>query len=173
VIFSLRLSAKFIILSGADVQIDCADLRIVYFGDPEKMNTLNSLDIVRAFVAKINTHDVAGLCELMPEDHIFIDSLGAIMRGRETMRAGWTGYFSWFPDYQISVSDILAQDYRVGLFGVARGTYSVTGKLLEENKWEIPAAWRAVVNDGLIAEWRVYADNSPVLRIMEKYAPKD
>jgi len=132
------------------------------------MNTENPVALARAFVGKINAHDIAGLCELMPEDHIFIDSLGAIMRGRETMRAGWTGYFSWFPNYQISISDIFARDHFVGLFGVARGTYSVGGKLLDANKWEIPAAWRAVVKDGLMAEWRVYADNSPVLRIMEK-----
>ena len=137
------------------------------------MNTPEPLDIVRAFIEKINAHDVSGLCKLMPEDHVFVDSLGAIMRGRETMRAGWTGYFTWFPDYQISVNDIFARDHLVGLFGVARGTYSVAGKLLDENKWEIPAAWRAVVKDGLMAEWRVYADNSPVLRIMEKYTLGD
>jgi len=134
------------------------------------MSLENSPAIVRAFVEKINAHDVAGLCELMPGDHIFIDSLGTTIRGRETMRAGWTGYFTWFPDYQISVTDIFARDHLVGLYGVARGTYRVAGKLLDENKWEIPAAWRAVVKDGLIAEWRVYTDNSPVLRIMEKYA---
>jgi len=133
------------------------------------MTTKNPLDIVRAFVEKINAHDVAGLCALMPEDHVFVDSLGMRTSGRETMRAGWTGYFAWFPDYQISGTDIFARDHLVALFGLARGTYSVGGKLLEENKWEIPAAWRAVVKDGLIAEWRVYADNSPVLRIMEKY----
>jgi ketosteroid isomerase-like protein len=133
------------------------------------MNTPNALDIVRAFIEKINAHEVSGLCELMPEEHVFVDSLGTIMRGRETMRAGWTGYFSWFPDYEISVSDIFVHDHFVGLFGVARGTYSTAGKLLDANKWEIPAAWRAVVKDGLIAEWRVYADNSPVLEIMKKY----
>lgn len=130
----------------------------------------NAVAIVRAFIEKINAHDVAGLCELMSEDHVFIDSLGATIQGRETMRAGWMGYFTWFPDYQISITDIFPRDHHVGLFGIACGTYSVAGKLLDENKWEIPAAWRAVVKDGLIAEWRVYADNSLVLRMMEKYA---
>ena len=133
----------------------------------------NPLDLVRAFIEKINAHDVAGLCALMPEGHVFVDSRGTTIRGRETMRAGWTGYFTWFPDYQISVTDIFVRDHLIGLFGFARGTYSVAGKLLEENKWEIPAAWRAVVKDGLMAEWRVYADNSPVLRMMEKYAAKN
>lgn len=137
------------------------------------MTAENSVAIVRAFVEKINTHEVAGLCALMTEEHVFVDSLGTTIRGRETMRTGWTGYFNWFPDYQISVTDIFVRDHFIGLFGVAQGTYSVGGKLLEENKWEIPAAWRVVVKEGLIAEWRVYADNSPVLRIMEKYAVKN
>jgi len=124
-------------------------------------------DLVLAFVAKINAHDVAGLCELMPEDHVFVDSLGNVIHGRETMRAGWKGYFAWFPDYEISITKAFHEGNMVALFGTARGTYCVDGKLLEENKWEIPAAWLAVVRYGLIAEWQVYADNSPVLRIME------
>jgi hypothetical protein len=34
--------------------------------------------------------------------------------------------------------------------------------LVKENRWETPAAWRAVVVDGLVAEWRVYTDNEPM-----------
>ncbi len=131
------------------------------------MTIKKSVDIVLAFVEKINAHDVAGLCELMSEDHVFVDSLGATPRGRETMRKGWEVYFAGFPDYRISVTEVMHDGNMIGLFGKARGTYCVDGKLLEENRWEIPAAWRAVVRDGLLAEWQVYADNSPVLRIME------
>ena len=54
----------------------------------------------------------------------------------------------------------------VGLFGTAQGTYSVNGKLVSENHWEIPAAWKAVVQGGRVSEWRVYADNEPVWKIM-------
>jgi hypothetical protein len=35
-----------------------------------------------------------------------------------------------------------------------------------ENKWETPAAWRALVRDGLIQEFRIYADNKPVYDIL-------
>jgi hypothetical protein len=35
-----------------------------------------------------------------------------------------------------------------------------------ENHWNAPAAWRAVVRDGLIAEWQVYADNQSARKIM-------
>jgi ketosteroid isomerase-like protein len=127
----------------------------------------NPADIIFAFIEKINAHDVAGLCELMTEDHRFIDSLGAVVCGRENMRTGWEGYLNWFPDYQISIHEILQKDNFVALFGTARGTYCVNGKLLEANKWEIPAAWKAVIKNNLIAEWRVFADNSPVLQIMK------
>jgi len=42
----------------------------------------------------------------------------------------------------------------------------VNGELLPKNHWEIPAAWKAVVQRGRISEWRVYADNEPVWKIM-------
>ena len=55
----------------------------------------------------------------------------------------------------------------LGLFGTARATYAPGGSFAPENRWEIPAAWSVVVRDGRIAEWQVYADNSPVYRILE------
>jgi hypothetical protein len=131
------------------------------------MSTKSPIDSALSFIAKINAHDVAGLCELMPEGHVFVDSLGNVIRGRETICAGWKGYFAWFPDYEISIKKVFHDGNEIALFGTARGTYCVDGNLLKENKWEIPAAWRAVVKDGLIAEWQVCADNSPVLQIME------
>jgi len=42
----------------------------------------------------------------------------------------------------------------------------VNGKLLRENSWEITAAWKAVVKDGLAAEWRVYCNDNPARKIM-------
>lgn len=72
------------------------------------------------------------------------------------------------PDYRIHVDWKLLGDEVVGLFGRASGTYAVGGELSDENRWEIPAAWRAVVRDGLVAEWQVYADNKPVYDIMSR-----
>ncbi len=85
----------------------------------------------------------------MSEDHVFIDSLGRVFRGREEMRKGNV----------------------VVLLGTASGTYCVEGKLFQENHWEVPAAWKAVVQDDLLTEWQVYTDNSPVFRIMEANNP--
>ena len=68
------------------------------------------------------------------------------------------------PDYSIKADDTLSKGNVVGLFGSAQGTYSLNGKLLPENDWQIPAAWKAVVRGGRISD--VYADNEPVWKIM-------
>jgi hypothetical protein len=41
---------------------------------------------------------------------------------------------------------------------------------MDRIKWQIAAAWRAVVENGLVKEWRVFADNKPVYDIMAKSA---
>jgi ketosteroid isomerase-like protein len=123
-------------------------------------------DVALAFVDRINHHDVGGLVALMTEDHRFVDGLGQQVLGREQMEKGWVGYFAWFPDYSIKVDNALSNGNVVALFGTAQGTYSAKGNLPREAHWEIPAAWKAVVRGGRIYEWRVYADNEPVWKIM-------
>lgn len=124
------------------------------------------LAVVMQFVEQINARDVDALCNLMTEDHIFIDSTGAQSAGREAICEGWKGYYAMFPDYQISISETFEQGDTVALFGKAGGTYAVNGKLLPENYTEGPAAWRAVVRQGQVAVWQVYADNEPVWKII-------
>jgi len=102
----------------------------------------------------------------MTLDHLFADSQGIEVRGREPMREGWRAYFAMVPDYHIAVTDHLENGPVVALFGRANGTYAPGGRILSQNRWETPAAWKAVVRDGLIAEWRVYADNEPMRRLI-------
>jgi ketosteroid isomerase-like protein len=125
-----------------------------------------AIDIALAFVDCINRHDVSGLVALMSDDHHFVDGLGQSVQGRERMAKGWLSYFAWFPDYSVQVDDTMSNGNVVGLFGTAQGTYAVNGKLLAENDWQIPAAWKAVVHRGRVREWHVYADNEPVWKIM-------
>ena len=82
------------------------------------------------------------------------------------MKKGWQGYFSMVPDYTIAVDETFAGGSVVVMLGAAQGTYSSGGSLKPENRWQTPAAWRAVVRGSLIAEWRVYADNEPIRQIM-------
>jgi len=129
---------------------------------------MTPIETVLLFLDRINRRDPDKLAELMTEDHVFIDSLGRVMRGRETMRQGWRGYYAMCPDYRVSHEDMFANGNIVAVFGAAGGTISLGGKLTPENRWETPVAWRAVVENGLVKEWRVYADNKPVYDILAK-----
>lgn len=131
----------------------------------------SSVDVALAFVAKINAHDVDGLVGLMTPDHLFVDALDTKFRGADQMRQGWKAYLALFPDYAIEVTDECEHGDLVAMFGRASGTFAVNGKLARENYWEIPAAWRAVVREGRVAEWRVYCDNDPARKIMAANAP--
>jgi uncharacterized protein (TIGR02246 family) len=122
--------------------------------------------VVLAFLDAINSGDVDKLCALMTEDHLFVDALGNKVQGREAMRKAWTGYLHWFPDYRVSHEEILSDGNLVAAFGSAEGTYALKGKLTKSNHWSAPAAWKAVVQDGLVKEWRVYADNQAARKIM-------
>ena len=124
---------------------------------------MNPVETVVAFFDAINQRDPDKLAALMTEDHIFIDSLGASVRGREKMRAGWGAYFAMCTDYRVSHEDIFHTGSIVAAFGSAGGA-------IREIKWQTPAAWRVVVLDGLIQEFRVYADNKPVYDILAKSA---
>lgn len=128
---------------------------------------MSPTDTVKRFIECINAHDVDAMCDLMTEDHTFIDSHGNTERSREHMRGAWREYLNWFPDFRISVEQTLADDDLVVILGRATGTYCVEGQMVETNHWRIPAAWQARVRDGLISLWQVYADNEPVFRIME------
>ena len=135
------------------------------------MSGKSPVDTVLAFLKQINARNVDGLSALMTEDHVFVDGLGNRMQGREAMRKGWAGYFRMFPDYRVSHADIFSQGDVVAAFGSAEGTLAVKEELPEANHWSAPAAWRAVVRDGLIAEWQVYADNQSARKIMGMQNP--
>ena len=125
-------------------------------------------EVVTEFLERLNKRDIDGMAALMSEDHMFVDSLGNAIRGRETMRSGWRGYFAMCPDYRITCEHMLGDGLVVVALGSAGGTIAVRGKLLPESKWSIPAAWRAVVEGALIKEWQVYADNKPVYDILAR-----
>ncbi|HEY4843717.1 MAG TPA: nuclear transport factor 2 family protein [Terriglobales bacterium] len=129
---------------------------------------MSPIDTVLNFLDRVNQRDADKLAELMTEDHVFIDSLGQSVRGREKMRAGWRSYYAFCPDYSVSHEEIFQSGDVVAVFGSAGGTIAAQGKLPPENKWRTPAAWLAVVEKGMVKEWRVYADNKPVYDIMAK-----
>ncbi len=127
---------------------------------------MNNIEVVKAFMNAINAHDVDTLSKLMTENHVFNDSLGNSVTGRDKMNAGWKDYFVFCPDYWVSHEEFLERDRLVAVFGSAGGTVAAGGTLPIENKWRVAAAWLAEVEDGQVNAWRVYADNKRVHEIL-------
>jgi ketosteroid isomerase-like protein len=117
------------------------------------------------FVRRINAHDPKGIVSLCTSDHIFIDSLGSQVSGRERLEQAWAGYFSQFPLFHIDVEAAASHDAVVLACGFASATHAASKK-----SWRIPAAWRALVRNGQIAEWQIYADNKPVYELLSEQA---
>lgn len=141
----------------------------------------NPIEIATAFIERINAADVAGLYELMTEDHIFQDALGERFIGRDKMRHGWTSYFSIVGNYKVLVQEHFLREDSVAMFGTASGSYpapsalgttvSATADSAAPQFWQVPAAWHVVTRGGQVAEWRVYADNLPLRKLMNVNVP--
>jgi len=118
-------------------------------------------DAFNRFVAAINRHDAEALAALMTPDHLFVDSVGQRTAGAAAMAAGWRGYFAMCPDYWVRIDDAAADGDVTLAVGEAGGT-------IDGVSWRTPAAWKAAIREGKIAEWRVFADNQPVREILAK-----
>jgi ketosteroid isomerase-like protein len=127
----------------------------------EKEDTVSSEEIFIQFVTAINHHNMQALTSLMALNHVFIDSLGHRVEGASAMEAGWRGYFAMCPDYWIRTDNRLAEDTVVLAVGEAGGS-------IDRVEWRTPTAWKAVILENRIAEWRVFADNKPVYEILAK-----
>ena len=125
--------------------------------------TLGSMPVecFKQFVDAINRHDPATLAALMTIDTVFVDSLGNEVQGSANMERGWLGYFALCPDYWIRPDQMMTEGNAVLAVGEAGGTIDGTA-------WRIPAAWKAIIRENRVAEWRVFADNKPVYEILAK-----
>jgi len=132
------------------------------------MMTSIEIEVVKSFIAAINRRAPSRIFSLMTADHTLIDSSGGIRSGRENVAAGWEEYFCMFPDYKIRVERILGDKNLVAVFGSASGTYNGKRGLVPENRIEMPAAWKAVVKEGKVRLWQVYADWTEGARIINE-----
>ena len=128
----------------------------------------SDLNVVEAFIAAINRRRPSEISELMTEDHTFADSGGRVESGRERMTAAWEQYFCMFPDFQIQIESILGDKDHVAVFGSTCGTYNGKRGLVPDNRIEMPAAWKAVVERGKVKLWQVYADWTEGCRIINE-----
>jgi ketosteroid isomerase-like protein len=125
------------------------------------MTITNPIEVFQWFLAAVNSHDISALTALLADDHVFVDSLGNRVQGARSMEAGWRGYLAMCPDYWIHADQVIASGETVVAVGEAGGT-------IDGVAWRTPAAWKAVIRDGQVAEWRVFADNKPVYEILAR-----
>jgi ketosteroid isomerase-like protein len=133
---------------------------------PSVQTAREPLEVAMEFIKRINSGNVDAICELMTTGHIFQDALGKRFIGREKMREGWSAYFKIVTDYRVHAEEFFQTNERLAIFGTASGSYAAGGGASKETFWEVPAAWGAVIRDGLVAEWRVYADNQPLRKLI-------
>ena len=126
------------------------------------------LKVARGFIHSVNRGSLDRLTELMTDDHVFIDSLGRKVHGRKAMRAAWEGYFRMVSNYRISAKQTLVSRNTVVILGTASGSYIASSNAAPVGEWLTPAAWRAVVRQGRLAEWQVYADHEPIRELMRR-----
>ena len=127
------------------------------------MTSMPAQATVRRFVACINAHDARGIVELCTADHSFIDGLGTRVSDLRLVERGWEEYFALFPDYRIELETIASGGEIVLASGWASATHANSKAALR-----IPAAWRATVRHGRVAQWQVYADNKPIYELLAR-----
>jgi uncharacterized protein (TIGR02246 family) len=134
---------------------------------------MTPIEIVLQYMERINQRDAEKVVELMTDDAEFVDSLGHAISGRANLLKAWKGYFAFVPDYWVTHEEVLGDGKLVAVFGTAGGTIAGGGATVPDNgKWRINAAWLAVVENGLVKKWQVYADNKPVYEILAAMKPK-
>ena len=129
---------------------------------------MTPMEVAEAFVAAINAGDVEKLAGLMTPDHVFIDADGTEHSGRDKMKFGWLEHFEMVPDLRIEVSKRFETRDTVVLLGQASGTIVQEGRLISDNHWTVPAAWRVVVESELVAVWQLYANQHRMHQILAR-----
>ena len=123
--------------------------------------TTTAAETFNQFVALINRHDLSAVLSLMTPDHVLVDSVGNRAHGTRSLEAAWRGYFAMCPDYWIRTDHAIAENDIVLAAGEAGGT-------IDGVSWRTPAAWKAAIREGKVAEWRLFADNKPVYEILAR-----
>ena len=87
----------------------------------------------------------------MTDDHAFIDSEAATVRGKAECLDAWRGFFAQFPDYRNVFVQVQSHADHV----VVRGYSTCSHAALDG-----PALWSARISSDKVTEWRVYEDSA-------------
>jgi hypothetical protein len=93
---------------------------------------------------------------------------------RQRPRSGILGHNCILPEFRgrgfgaAQVREILGNKALVAVFGSAAGTYNGKRGLVPENRIEMPAAWKAIAEKGLIKHWQAYTDWAEGCKIIDQ-----
>ena len=126
------------------------------------MSEIDSEHIAIRFVNEINRHDLGALNSLMTPDFRYIDNRGHETRGRDRTCAAWTAYFQAHPEYRIAIREHMSTGPVVALFGTTSG---IPPSPSHASGGPVPAAWRAVISEGRVAEWKAFGGPETILEL--------
>lgn len=133
---------------------------------PHMTAASNAREVVRDFVRAINERNLPALSTLMSHDHVFVDATGGVVIGRDATMSCWADFFRLFPDYAIAVETVVQADEFVAVFGSVSATYNGNRGLVPMNRIGMPSSWLAVVREGVVQRWQVYADWTGAVKVM-------
>jgi ketosteroid isomerase-like protein len=111
-----------------------------------------SAALVTRFNDSINARDLEGLAGLMSDDHVFIDTAGNSVTGKQSCLQAWRGFFDAYPGYRNSFESMGVDGSVVTIIGHSE----CPGVPILEG----PALWTAVVVGDRVTQWRVHNDTA-------------
>ena len=121
-----------------------------------------------AFVDAINSKDIECLASLMSVNHKFIDGDGSEHVGKEQMKVGWKEHLELIPNLTLTISLHFEEENIVVLLGRSSGTIIQNGEFRPENSWQVPCAWRVLVESEKVVEWQLYANQCALHEIYDR-----
>ena len=139
----------------------------------KSQNIMSNQAVFENFVLQINDHNVDGIIALMSDDFIFTDAQGIHFEGKEKLKKSWEAYFKMFPDYKITINNSSENATVFLASGTAEGTYGGARNASGDNYWNIPAAWRAEIDNAKVKSWQIFADTKIPYDIIRKFSEQN
>jgi ketosteroid isomerase-like protein len=86
------------------------------------MNREQAIQFVRELAEAVNAHDTPRLLTFYADDAVTVSPVSGGIVGREDISKSWDAIFSLFPDWTVSVHDVLLDGDRLAFFGSASAT---------------------------------------------------
>jgi ketosteroid isomerase-like protein len=118
----------------------------------------------------VNSHDTARLLEFYSEDAVAVSPVFERIVGHSAIGESWNKLFSLFPDWTVSISDVLVDGDRIAFLGTAGATdlNGWFGQAPTGERVDYRAAIVMTIGEGkIVSEERIY-DLTGVLRGLEK-----